>query len=117
MAADVRERGSAEKGAVASDGDHVEKTPGEDGVRTQASVRSRVCGLLPKLLIIAAVPMVAFAVKYYQDGQLLKRHVSDTIKCILICSLLMYMMFQEYLSFVGNNSSTWAINKRPIRPM
>ncbi|KAJ8287484.1 hypothetical protein COCON_G00001430, partial [Conger conger] len=76
MAADVRKRGSPEKGALASDGEHVENAPGEDGLQSQGSARSRFCGLLPKLLIIAAVPIVAFAYKYYQDGQLLKRHES-----------------------------------------
>lgn len=76
MAADVRKRSSPEKGAVASDGEHVGNTTGEDGAQSQGFARSRFCGLLPKLLIIAAVPIVAFAFKYYQDGQLLKRHES-----------------------------------------
>ncbi|KAJ8333172.1 hypothetical protein SKAU_G00420680 [Synaphobranchus kaupii] len=76
MAADVRKRGSPEKGAVASDGEHVENAPGEDGLRSRRSARSRFCGLLSKLLIIAAVPIGAFGFKYYQDRQLMKRHES-----------------------------------------
>ncbi|KAJ8398155.1 hypothetical protein AAFF_G00429990 [Aldrovandia affinis] len=76
MAADVRKRASSEKGAVASGGEHVENASRDHGPQSQQSARARFCGLLPKLLIIAAVPIVAFGFKYYQDGQLLKRHES-----------------------------------------
>ncbi|KAG9331047.1 hypothetical protein JZ751_020397 [Albula glossodonta] len=76
MAADVRKRGSPEKAAVASEAEHVEGTSRDEGPRSQGSARARFCGLLPKLLVIAAVPIAAFAFRYYQNGQLLKRHES-----------------------------------------
>lgn len=39
---------------------------------------SWICRGIWTLLIVGAVPLLAFWIKYYQDAQLLKRHVRST---------------------------------------
>ncbi|KAJ8289348.1 hypothetical protein GJAV_G00000280 [Gymnothorax javanicus] len=75
MAADARKGGPERKAGVPGC-EHAENVPGEDGFRSQETASLRFSRLLPKLLVIASVPIVAFAFKYYQDGQLLQRHES-----------------------------------------
>lgn len=36
------------------------------------------------LLIVGAVPLLAFGIKYYQDAQLFKRHVRSTSEITLV---------------------------------
>ncbi|KAG7465962.1 hypothetical protein MATL_G00159700 [Megalops atlanticus] len=76
MAADVRKRGSSENRAPAVDDEHVDNTSQDSGAQSPRSTLARFYGALPKLLIIAAVPIAAFGFRYYQQTQLLKRHES-----------------------------------------
>lgn len=61
----------------------VDKRVGEDESRkrTQNGQQTPVTGSWScrrtwTLLLVVAVPLLAFGIKYYQDAQLLKRHVS-----------------------------------------
>lgn len=56
----------------------VDKTTPEDGHRARGS-GSWVFRGMWTLLFVAAVPLLAFGIKYYQDTQFLKRHVSFNI--------------------------------------
>lgn len=50
------------------------KTPSHAGNASPGS-RSWICKGLWTLILVGFVPLFAFGVKYYQDAQLLKRHV------------------------------------------
>lgn len=63
----------------------VDKNTPENGSKTPPHAenanpgsRSWICKGLWTLILVAAVPLFAFGVKYYQDAHLLKRHVSHT---------------------------------------
>lgn len=69
----------------------VDKTTPDDGSRIPPQIGHRSPGSgswfsrgLWTLLLVAAVPLLAFGVKYYQDAQLLKRHVRPTSVLTLI---------------------------------
>lgn len=60
----------------------VDKTPAENGrnvsnrtERQSPGSGSWLCRGLWTVLLVGAVPLVALGVKYYQDAQLVKRHV------------------------------------------
>lgn len=40
------------------------------------------------LLVLGAVPLLAFGIKYYQDAQLFKRHVRPTSETTLVKQIL-----------------------------
>lgn len=50
------------------------KTAEKNGLRTPAS-ESRFYRGVWTLMLVCAAPLVAYGIKYYQDTQLLKRHV------------------------------------------
>lgn len=63
----------------------VDKTSPENGSNTPPQAgnanpgyRSWICKGLWTLILVAAVPIFAFGIKYYQDAQFLKRHVRHT---------------------------------------
>lgn len=77
MAADVDKRiPEQEKKISPQNGQHI---PG---------ARSWICRGLWTLLAVFAVPLFAFGIKYYQDAQLLKRHVRPTFVIMLSHSLV-----------------------------
>lgn len=67
MAADVDKRTPEDESISAA----------QDGHRTRCSGSWISTGMWT-LLIVGAVPLLAFGIKYYQDTQLVKRHVSST---------------------------------------
>lgn len=63
----------------------VDKTAPENGTRISPQTGHRCPGSGPwitkwlwTLLLLGAVPLLALGVKYYQDAQLLRRHVRAT---------------------------------------
>lgn len=78
----------------------VDKTSAENGSKISPETERQSPGSgswlsrgLWTLLLVGVVPLIAFGVKYYQDVQLLKRHVRSASFTITARSLPLFLMF------------------------
>lgn len=67
MAADVDKTIPADESRISQQNGHQSRSSG-----------SWISRGIWTLVLVAAVPLVAFGIKYYQDAQLIKRHVRST---------------------------------------
>jgi len=75
---------------MAGDVDNGEQARGEEtlsgaGARGQGLWMIRALSTLAVVSVVVVPVLAAFGLKYYQDGQLLKRHVSIKNEKALIC--------------------------------
>lgn len=78
MAADVDKRIPEDKKACLGEDERLDKSQGGERPSPGRSKRSWIIGAMSTLLMFIIVPLLAFGYTYYQDSQLLKRHVSST---------------------------------------
>lgn len=79
MAADVDKRIPEEENATPPENEPQNGDSQSGGLPSGRSLRSSwITRLISTLLMVAVVPVLAFGIKYYQDAQLLKRHVRYT---------------------------------------